>query len=159
MSASAVKLILTPEARQIMLAHCLACLPEEACGLLGGLFTEAGVQVQAVLPITNALHSPVRFRMDPEEQLKAFYYLDEHNLELVTIFHSHPAGPEHPSPTDLAEFAYPGVFTLILFPAQADLPADDPSGWQMRAFEIAGNPAVWTDTSVRVVDLSQPGQS
>jgi proteasome lid subunit RPN8/RPN11 len=29
------------------------------------------------------------------------------------IYHSHPHGPAEPSPTDIAEFAYPGVFYLI----------------------------------------------
>lgn len=112
-----------------MLAHVQACLPEEACGLIGSAQSPAGDPpanvpqalepaplAAAVLPIENELHSPVRFRMAPTEQLKAFYWLEERGLELSAIFHSHPRGPVHPSATDLAEFAYPGVLMLILSP-------------------------------------------
>lgn len=113
-----------------MLAHVLACLPEEACGLVGS--TQNGVSGNApasftvdasgalsaavVLPIENELHSPDHFRMAPAAQLKAFYWLEEHGLDLSAIFHFHPRGPHHPSETDLTEFAYPGVLMLIISP-------------------------------------------
>lgn len=133
---------------QALLAHVTSCLPEEACGLVAVEREEEYVEslaqpvrAAAVLPIENELHSPVRFRMDPAEQLKAFYWLEEHSLELGAIFHSHPKGPDHPSATDLAEFAYPGVLMLILSPL--DLPVS-PQGadlpfrvdWQIRAYQI-----------------------
>jgi proteasome lid subunit RPN8/RPN11 len=115
---------------QSMLDHIRACLPEEGCGLLGGLKEDSAARVSAVLPIPNELRSPVRFRMDPAQQIKAFYWLENEGLELLAIFHSHPAGPAVPSPTDLAEFAYPGVLTLIWSP-QA------PGGqWRARAFAL-----------------------
>ena len=41
---------------------------EEACGLVAGHRSDQ----LAVFPITNVLHSPVRFQMDPEQQLKRF---------------------------------------------------------------------------------------
>ena len=118
-----------------MLDHLLACLPEEACGLLGGRLglpaSGHPARCQAVLPVPNALHSPVRFRMDPAEQLKAFYWFEEHGLDLVAIFHSHPGGPGHPSATDLAEFAYPGTFYLIWSPGPPE------TGWQLNAFHLS----------------------
>jgi len=114
--------------RQAMLAQVRACLPEEGCGLVGGRFGPGGARSQAVLPVTNALHSPVRFSMAPLEQLKALTWLDKNGLELVAIFHSHPAGPGWPSATDLAEFAYPGVAYLIISPRGVD--------WQVRAYRI-----------------------
>lgn len=162
MGGSAAELILFPEARQKMLRHCLACLPEEACGMLGGAFSAGpgGPAVaQAVLPVTNALHSPVRFRMDPREQWKAFNCLDAQELDLVAIFHSHPTGPEHPSPTDLAEFAYPGVFSLILSPCPGDPSLVLSAAWQVLAFEISGEPPAWKGIPVRIAGLSQPGQA
>jgi proteasome lid subunit RPN8/RPN11 len=150
-------LILPGPLRQQMLEHALTRLPEEACGLLGGRREDLNspFTAAAVLPIENELHSPVRFRMAPAEQLKAFYWLEENGLELTAIFHSHPQGPDHPSATDLAEFAYPGVLMLILSPIS---PASLPDGsiplaktangaqkraistdeWQIRAFRIDG---------------------
>ena len=87
--------------------------PEEACGLLSGQI-EAGIyRVAAVIPATNELHSPVRYRIDPHEQIAAFNQIDAQGLELVGIYHSHPAGPAGPSPTDIAEAFYPQAVYLI----------------------------------------------
>jgi proteasome lid subunit RPN8/RPN11 len=98
--------------------------PEEACGLLAGL----GDEVQAVYPVTNALHSPVRFRMEPAEQLKAFLEIEERGLELVGIYHSHPNGPDMPSPTDVKEAYYPEVVYVIVI--------RDGGGWRCRGYHI-----------------------
>ena len=83
--------------------------PEEACGILAGRNTKS----QMLYIVTNELHSPIRFHMSPEEQLAALMDIDECGFEMLAIYHSHPAGPARPSPTDVAEFAYPGVLYLI----------------------------------------------
>lgn len=85
-----------------MQRHVAAQAPLEACGLLAG----KGDSVDAVLTMRNAAHSPARFRMDPQEQWQAFEWIEDHGLDLVGIFHSHPAGPETASVTDIAEAAY-----------------------------------------------------
>ncbi len=107
-----------------MRAHAQTCLPEEACGLIAGQ-NSVGV---LCLPITNLLHSTTTYQMDPLEMLAAFNRFEAENLELLAIFHSHPAGPQSPSPTDVAMFAYPGVYTLILSPEGSD--------WRVHAFLI-----------------------
>lgn len=128
-----------------MLAHTRACLPEEACGLVGGQPldpahpqnpspSQPGFRPMVFLPVENELHSPVRFRMAPAAQLKAFYWLEEHGLELSAIYHSHPQGPRHPSQTDLAEFAYPGVLMLLACPHSP--PAGERGAWHIRAYRI-----------------------
>ncbi len=99
------------------------CAPLEACGLLAG----KGCRVESVFFVANAAQSPVRFRMDPQEQLETFNQIEARGLELVGIFHSHPAGPERPSPTDVAEAAYP-VVHLIWFV--------DGETWRARGFWI-----------------------
>ncbi len=91
-----------------MKAHVQACLPQEACGLLAGTSNV----VREVVPVTNQLQSPVRFRMDPLEQLSAFDWMETRGLELLGIFHSHPAGPDRPSETDIAEAAYQVVHVI-----------------------------------------------
>ena len=100
--------------------------PEEACGLIGGKNRTSNL----IYPIINELHSPVRFRLDPQIQLEAFMDIEARGLELLAIYHSHPKGPGIPSHTDLEEFAYPGVFSLIWYP--------DRSSWQCRCYEIDG---------------------
>jgi proteasome lid subunit RPN8/RPN11 len=103
--------------------------PEEACGLIAG---RPPGQVERVFPVTNRLHSPSRFEMDPREQLRAFIEIEAAGLALLAIYHSHPLGPAQPSPTDQAEFAYPGVAYLIWTPEQ---PAP-PQIWNARCFSL-----------------------
>ncbi|MDR3578251.1 MAG: M67 family metallopeptidase [Anaerolineaceae bacterium] len=102
-------LSLSLEQWQQMFQYIQTCLPEEACGLIGGKKTQADL----ILPVENEAHSPVRFRMKPEQQLAAFLTFEQNGLDLIGIYHSHPTGPDFPSETDLSEFAYPGTAYLI----------------------------------------------
>jgi [CysO sulfur-carrier protein]-S-L-cysteine hydrolase len=95
--------------QQEMMTHIQACLPEEGCGLLIG----TGSTIEKVFPIVNDLHSPTAFRMNAEEQFKVLIWQGEHKKDLLAIYHSHPNGPDHPSPRDLAEFVYPESPYLI----------------------------------------------
>jgi proteasome lid subunit RPN8/RPN11 len=108
-------------------------VPEEACGLLAGTIHEDLYQVELVVPTTNILHSPVRYRMDPTEQLHALERIDAAGLELVGIYHSHPQGPDHPSPTDLAEAYYPEVVYLIW--------SGQHGAWECAAFRLQNGQA------------------
>jgi proteasome lid subunit RPN8/RPN11 len=83
--------------------------PLEACGLLAG----QGGLVQKVFALRNELASPTHYRIAPKEQVRAFEEIERNQQELLAIFHSHPAGPPHPSTTDLAEAYYPGIQHLI----------------------------------------------
>lgn len=85
-----------------MRRHVATQAPLEACGLLAGKENK----VEAVLRVRNAAQSPVRFRIDPQEQWEAFQWIETRGLELVGIFHSHPTGPETASVTDIAEATY-----------------------------------------------------
>lgn len=107
---------LTREQFDIMRADVALRFPEEACGLVAGL---AG-RVQSVSPVTNILRSPVRYRMDPHEQLHFFKTIEENRWELTAIYHSHPNGPEKPSRTDIDECYYPDVIQLIWFKKLSD---------------------------------------
>ena len=97
-----MELNLKREHWDVMRAHVLAHAPLEACGLLAG----KNNLVEKVLLIENQARSRVKFRMDPKEQLQAFNWIELNGLDLVGIFHSHPAGPETVSATDIEEAAY-----------------------------------------------------
>jgi len=99
---------LTPAHWQTMLNQVASEAPLEACGLLAGKQDS----VETVLKIYNADKSPVRFRMDAQEQYNAFEWMDANDLDLVGIFHSHPSGPETVSLTDIAEAAYEVVHVI-----------------------------------------------
>ena len=101
-------------------------LPEESCGILAG----QNDNVTNNIPITNQAHSPVRYYMEPIELFKALEFIDEEQLTLLAIYHSHPNGPGWPSETDIKEFLYPGVATIIGF--------TDNGEWHIKAFIIRG---------------------
>ena len=106
--------------------HAQACLPEECCGLLAG----HGWTVRRMIPVENEEHSPVRYRMEPQAQIEAMLALERTSDELVGIFHSHPRGPAHLSPTDLAEARYPECIYLVLSP--------DDERWMGQAYRLDG---------------------
>jgi proteasome lid subunit RPN8/RPN11 len=85
--------------------------PEEACGFVAGKDDRS----MLVIPVTNSLHSRVRFRMEPKEQLTAFTLVEERQLDILAIYHSHPEGINRPSRTDYDELTFPGIIYLIWF--------------------------------------------
>jgi [CysO sulfur-carrier protein]-S-L-cysteine hydrolase len=99
------KLILKKEQWQAMRRHVSRRSPQEACGLLAG---NAG-RVEKTFGAPNVDRSPERFHMEPMAQWRAFQRMETAGIELVGIYHSHPNGPDHPSPTDIAEAFYPVV--------------------------------------------------
>jgi len=102
--------------------------PEEACGLVAGKRIADTFHSASVIPVTNELHSPFRYRMNPRQQLAAFEQIDQNGWEIAAIYHSHPLGPDQPSPTDIAEAYYPEAITLIWSRPRGD--------WYCRAFRI-----------------------
>ncbi len=102
------RLSLHPTQMESMRLHVQASLPLEACGLLVG----EGNTVKEIISIKNQAASPTRFRMDPEEQLRAFEHMESAGVDLLGIYHSHPEGPDRPSPTDIAEAAYQTVYVI-----------------------------------------------
>ena len=131
-------LILSRQHMQKMEDHVKACNPEEGCGLLAG----TGNRVELTIPITNQLHSAVRYNMEPNELVRAFYDLESRGLELQASFHSHPVGPDVPSETDISEFGYPGTFMLIW--SQAD------RRWTVQGFEITAGGII--EIGLQIVD-------
>jgi proteasome lid subunit RPN8/RPN11 len=119
-----------------MLEHVKQHVPLEACGLLAGKHE----RVEKVIPVTNRAQSAVRFVMEPYEQLQAFDWIDANGLELLGIFHSHPAGPETVSTTDIAEAAYEVVHLIWSRTA---------GQWQARGFWIEKGGA--TEVKLQIV--------
>lgn len=98
--------------------------PEEGCGLAVG----RDDRVLEIIHVTNILHSPIRYRMAPHEQLEAFEKMDRQGWVLIAIFHSHPSGPPVPSLTDVAEAYYPEAVYLIWSREKGE--------WECRGFFI-----------------------
>lgn len=117
------KFVLRKQQVYEIIDHVNSHVPLEACGLLAG----ENDRVKKVLFVQNQAQSPVRFVMDPYEQLKAFDWIDDNGLDLLGIFHSHPTGPETVSPTDLAEAAYEVVHIIC---------SQKEGQWKLRGFWI-----------------------
>ena len=123
------QLTISCEHWQEMFRHVEYDAPLEACGLLAG----KNARVEKVIKVRNQAQSHARFVMDPYQQLKAFDWIESHGLDLLGIFHSHPAGPETASATDIAEAAYEVVH--IIFSRSGGI-------WKARGFWIEGGQAV-----------------
>ena len=136
-----MKLKLKHEHWNIMRAHVQAHAPLEACGLLAG----KNNRVEKVLLLENQAKSRVKFRMNPKEQLEAFNWIDSNGLSLVGIFHSHPAGPETVSATDIEEVAY-AVTQTIWSRTKCD--------WIARGFWIEDKQV--SEVTLEIMDGEQP---
>src|SRR5205823_7721257 len=64
----------------------------EACGLLAGT---DGSFVH-FYPMTNADHSPVTYRLDPQEQIRVFDEIEDRGWQLDGIVHSHTHTEAYP---------------------------------------------------------------
>ena len=73
-------------------------LPNECCAFLLGHHNEDG-KVATILRMRNVDESPVSFSIDPAELLNAYTLAETKGMEIIAIFHSHPAKAS-PSSTD-----------------------------------------------------------
>lgn len=129
------QLTLKREHTLAIIEHSASHAPLEACGLLAGKKD----RVEKVLFVRNQAQSPARFVMDPYEQLQAFDWIESNRLDLLAIFHSHPAGPETVSPTDIAEAAYE-VVHIVCFRRDGQ--------WSLRGFWIEKGTAREVDLKI-----------
>ena len=75
-------------------------LPNESCALLLGNHTnENEIKVMDSLSMRNSNASPTRFRIESQELINGYLTAEKMKLNVVGIFHSHPA-PAVPSSTD-----------------------------------------------------------
>jgi proteasome lid subunit RPN8/RPN11 len=106
-----MKLQISRQVYEEMVAQAIAELPNECCGLLAG----HGERVTHRYPLTNALASPVRYESKPESLFAAFKDMRREGTELLAIYHSHPTSEPVPSRTDLERNFYgPEVVHVII---------------------------------------------
>src|SRR5262245_46815807 len=125
--------------------------PNECCGLIGGKDGEA----LTVYPARNAEASPLRYNLDPSDQIRIYQEMEEEGEELAAIYHSHTASPAYPSQTDInlalmdrrendqvvgQEPVFPGVIYLIASLADGENP--------LRGFEIDADGVTEVDLDV-----------
>jgi proteasome lid subunit RPN8/RPN11 len=83
-------------------------LPNESCGLLLG----ENDAVVEILPMRNVDESPLTFSIESTELVDAYNLAESKGLQVIAIFHSHPAQPS-PSSTDIKFMEINPVVWLI----------------------------------------------
>ncbi len=73
--------------------------PIEVCGLLLGRERGEVVEVVEVMEASNLASSPYLFEVNPEDVYRALKEAEKRGVDLVGIYHSHPAAP-NPSSKD-----------------------------------------------------------
>lgn len=125
-----------------MLHHARGGSPNEVCGIVAGdngHFTH-------VFPARNIAETPaVTYQMDPQEQLHIFKEIDEKGWEVTGIYHSHPASPAYPSPTDMRLAFYPDAVYFIVSLMEVDRP-------QVRAFRLNQEQMTQDELEVVIAD-------
>jgi [CysO sulfur-carrier protein]-S-L-cysteine hydrolase len=114
---------LSREIRHAIVRHARAELPNEACGLvIGDRPAHDGGEAVRWLPLRNALGSPFRYEIAPEDLLRVTIEAERAGEAIWGIVHSHVASPARPSPTDVRQSFYPeALYVLIsLDPGEAD---------------------------------------
>ncbi|MFZ5987752.1 MAG: M67 family metallopeptidase [Bacillota bacterium] len=106
--------VITKQQYKDILDHSLGALPNEACGLLGGIAVNDIKYVKRVYLLTNIDNSPEHFSMDPKEQFSAVKDMRSNGWVMLGNFHSHPASPSRPSEEDKRLAFDPGVSYLII---------------------------------------------
>lgn len=123
-------MILTRSQVDQLVAQARRDAPNETCGLIGG---QEGRALK-LYPLKNVDDNPrVRYLAEPQELLQAIRDVEEaHDWQVLAIYHSHPASPGYPSPTDVARAFYPeAVYILISLM--------NPEIAQVRGFQITDN--------------------
>ncbi len=95
--------------------------PNEACGYLAGTAGE----VKKAIPMTNVDRSPEHFSLDPREQFAALRHVRAEGLEILAVYHTHPASPARPSAEDIRLAYDPAIIYAIvsLIPGQREAKA------------------------------------
>ncbi|MDR2525161.1 MAG: M67 family metallopeptidase [Oscillospiraceae bacterium] len=97
-----------------IVAHAVRCLPNEACGVIGGRVEGETKVIEKVYPLDNPDQSPEHFSIDPKSQLAAVKDMRALGLSPLGNFHSHPSTPARPSAEDIRLAYNPNDSYLIL---------------------------------------------
>jgi proteasome lid subunit RPN8/RPN11 len=93
-----------------MVAHALQERPFESCGVLAG---SGGVIAELHRAKNAADLFGIRYEIEPAEFLRINRAIDDADLDLVGIYHSHPFTRAYPSATDLGQ-AWEGLIYVIV---------------------------------------------
>jgi proteasome lid subunit RPN8/RPN11 len=100
-----------------LVAHLHDGLPDEACGLIGGVPApdgSGGAVVSVFYPSPNVAASSRVYTIDPKTHLRADRDAEDRGMEIVGVVHSHTHTEPYPSPTDVAQAPDPSWHYVIV---------------------------------------------
>jgi len=121
-----MELAVTREVIELLRAEGNHAHPQECCGILLG---DRNAIVTA-LPARNVHpEAQTHFEIDPQALIEAHRAARSGGLQVLGYYHSHPAGPPHPSATDRAEAAHDGMVWAIVCADAIGWWRDTPDGF------------------------------
>jgi proteasome lid subunit RPN8/RPN11 len=118
--------------------------PNECCGFVLGKIRENGERkAETLIPIDNAREAEEqyhRFKIEPEDFMKAEKEARTRNLEILGFYHSHPDHPARPSDYD-REQALPFYSYLIVSVERGKAGA-------LTSWELAADRAAFTEEKI-----------
>jgi [CysO sulfur-carrier protein]-S-L-cysteine hydrolase len=113
-----------------LIAHARAEAPNECCGMIASRDGRA----VAVHPAENAAASPLRYEIEPRQQLEITRAIEDAGHDLGAIYHSHTRTAPEPSQTDVNLAFYPDSLYLIVGVAGAQ---PDVRAWHIRDGQVS----------------------
>jgi proteasome lid subunit RPN8/RPN11 len=95
-----------------MVAHCLAALPYEGCGLLVGDAPTA--RVHRVVGTDNVARSSRLYAVGSRDLLRTDREAEAEGLSILGAFHSHTHTDPYPSPTDILQAPDPAWHHVLV---------------------------------------------
>ena len=126
---------LTPQMVEQIIAQARAEAPNEACGYVAG----CGEQAELLIPMRNVDASAEHYSFDPKEQFAAVRQARAAGLDLIAVYHSHPATPPRMSQEDIRLANDSSVVYLIYSLAEQ----------RLRGFRVSRDKVV-SETNVEV---------
>ncbi|HTX32013.1 MAG TPA: M67 family metallopeptidase [Solirubrobacteraceae bacterium] len=99
-----------------MIEHAREDAPNECCGMLAS----RDGQLVKLYRARNAAASPLRYEIDGADQYRIQMEIDDADLELGAIYHSHTRTEPYPSQTDINLAFYPEALYVIVGVASAE---------------------------------------
>lgn len=130
---------LTQEHYARIVAQGLSGKPLEICGLLAGEFAGSSTRIVEVYPVESDDKSELTYSLNAMGYMKAVRDAESRGLQIVGIYHTHPATVAYPSKTDVAR-AHWGETDDLLFPDYSYLIVSlrDPQNPEPHSFKITG---------------------
>jgi proteasome lid subunit RPN8/RPN11 len=120
-----------------MIAHALAEVPNECCGILAGL----NDRVIKLYRTTNTSDSSYRYSIEPREMHAIYKEIQDNGWKLLGVYHSHTHTEAYPSPTDMKSIILPGSIYFIIS-------LSDPDQAIIRGFHIMKGKVI--ETQLRI---------